>query len=86
MEESSPKYNLAESIPLHSDLEGEYCCETWNYQPIVDIFLYLGGSNRPDIVYDVHHFARFSHVPKNSHEIGIKRIIMYLRGTREKDW
>ena len=84
MEEFNPKYNPADKIPLHSDLEGEEYCETRNYQSIVGMLLYLGGSTKPDMTYTVHQCARFSHALKRSHKIGIKHIIRYLRGTREK--
>ena len=46
--------------------------------------LYLAGSTRPDITYAVHQCARFSHHYKRSHEVGIKHIARYLKGTREK--
>ena len=56
----------------------------WNYCSMVRILLYLAGSNRPDIAYAVHQCARFSHNPKASHEVGVKHIARYLRGTRDK--
>ena len=46
--------------------------------------LYLAGSTRPDIAYAVHQCARFSHNPRHSHEIGVKHIARYLKGTRDK--
>ena len=51
---------------------------------IVGMLLYLAGSTRPDIAYAVHQCARFSHLPKASHEIGVKHIVRYLKGTRDK--
>ena len=49
------------------------------------VFLYLDGSTCPDIVYDVHQCARFSHQLSASQEIGVKRIVRYFKGTRDKD-
>ena len=46
--------------------------------------LYLAGTSRPDISYSVHQCARFSHSPKHSHEIAVKHIARYLKGTRDK--
>ena len=43
--------------------------------------LYLDGITRPDIAYDVHQCARFSCNPKWSHEVGVKDISRYLKGT-----
>ena len=48
------------------------------------MMLYLGGSKRSDIVYVVHQCARFSYAPKHSHEIGVKHIARYLKGTKMK--
>jgi hypothetical protein len=48
------------------------------------MMLYLAGSTWPDIAYAVHQCARFSHNPKRSHEIGVKHIARYLKGTQTK--
>jgi hypothetical protein len=42
------------------------------------------GQTRPAIAYAVHKWARYMHVPKNSHAVGVKRILRYLRGTQDK--
>ena len=44
----------------------------------------MDGSSRPDIVYIVHQCVRFSHNPNHSHEVGVKHIIRYLKGTKDK--
>ena len=46
--------------------------------------LYIVGSTRPDISYEVHQYARFSRDTKNSHEIGLNRIARYLKLNRTK--
>ena len=48
------------------------------------MMLYLAGSTRSDIAYAVHQCARFSHNPKKSHEVGVKHIARYLKGTSTK--
>jgi hypothetical protein len=48
------------------------------------MLLYLAGNSRPDIAFAVHQAARFSHAPKQSHAVAVKRIVRYLKGTREK--
>ena len=46
--------------------------------------LYLAGSTRTDITYDIHECRRFSHSPKRSHEIGVKNNTRYLKVTKTK--
>ena len=48
------------------------------------MMLYLVGSTRSDIVYDIHQCVRFSYSPKRSHEIGVTHIARYLEGTQTK--
>lgn len=48
------------------------------------MLLYLAGSICPDIAYAFHQCARFSNSPKASHDISVKHIIRYLKGTRDK--
>lgn len=48
------------------------------------MLLYLTNNSRPDIAYAVHQCARFTHDPKASHAEGVKRIIRYLQGTKDK--
>ena len=84
LEECNPKYTPADKIPLDKDLDGDPCCEEWDYRSIVGMLLYLAGSTRPDISYAVHQCARFSHQPRASHERGVKHIVRYLKGTRDQ--
>ena len=84
LQDSKPKYTPADKIPLHKDLLGAPCGEEYDYRSIAGMMIYLVGSTRPDVVFSVHQCARFSHAPKHSHEIGLKHIARYLKGTREK--
>ena len=45
---------------------------------------YLSACTRPDLLFAVHQCARFSSNPKLSHERALKRIIRYLKGTKDK--
>ena len=47
---------------------------------------YLGTSTRPDIAFAVHQCARFSSNPKRVHEIAVRRIVRYLKGTKDKGY
>ena len=46
--------------------------------------MYLASNTRPDISYAVHQAARYSHGTRNSHAIAVKRILRYLKGTKDK--
>ena len=84
MEDCNLKHTPAEKNPLCKDEKGLPCCENWDYRSIVGMVLYLSGSTRPDIAYDVHQCARFSHAPKHRHEIGVKHSARYLKGNKMK--
>ncbi len=47
---------------------------------------YLSTSTRPDIAFAVHQCARFSSHPKRCHEIAVRRIVRYLKGTQNKGY
>ena len=63
-----------------SDREG--INREWSYAPVVEMLLYLYGNTRPDIAFDVHEAAQFSHGPRQCHEDAVKRNVRYLIGTR----
>jgi hypothetical protein len=46
--------------------------------------MYLESNKRPDIPYAVHQAARHSTGTRNSHAIYVKRILRYLKGTKDK--
>ena len=46
--------------------------------------MYLATNSRPDIAYSVNQCARFTHAPKASHAVAVKRILRYLKGTNSK--
>ena len=84
LDECNLKFTPADKVPLDKDENGDPCREEWDYRSIVGMLLYLAGSTRPDISYAVHQCARFSHQPRASHEVGVKHIVRYLKGTRDK--
>ena len=69
---------------LGKDPDGEAHEEHWSYASVVGMLLYLAGNSRPDICFAVHQCARFTHAPKKSHTAAIKRIVRYLKGTRNR--
>ena len=45
---------------------------------------YLTNCTQPECLYATHQCARFSQDLKLSHERAVKRIVRYLKGTRDK--
>jgi hypothetical protein len=48
------------------------------------MLMYLASNSRQDIAFAAHQCACFTHCPKRTHEVAVKRIARYLKGTREK--
>jgi Reverse transcriptase (RNA-dependent DNA polymerase) len=74
----------AVTSPLGSDVDGESFNEKWGYSSVVGMLMYLANNTRPDIAFAVHQCARFTHAPKNSHSLAVKRIVRYLQGSQDK--
>jgi hypothetical protein len=70
--------------PIGSDLEGERHNESWEYSSAVGMLMFLANNTRPDIAFATHQCARFTHSPRQSHSLAVKRIIRYLQGTKDK--
>lgn len=50
---------------------------------VVGMVLDVSGSPRQYISYAIYQCVQFSHIPKYSHEIDIKHIARYLKGTKD---
>jgi hypothetical protein len=75
------KHTPAETKPLVKDADGAPSVEGFSYSSVVGMLLYLSGHTRPDIAYAVNCCARYMFCPKHSHELALKRIGRYLKGT-----
>ena len=64
-------------------MEGAIQTSTWEHRSIIGLLNYISGLSRPDIPYATHSAARFSVNSKASHDKGVKKIINYLKGTKE---
>ena len=84
MEDCNIKFTPVDKEPLDKDLDSDPYCEAWEYRSIVEMPIYLAGITHPDISYSVHQCTRLLNQPKASHKIGVKHIIRYLKGTRDK--
>ena len=69
---------------LHRDRNGTGRKSDFNYRSIIGQLNYLTSSTRPDIQLATHQCARFCNEPKNSHEVAVKRIIRYLKQTKNE--
>jgi hypothetical protein len=72
----------AREKPIGADLEGKTFQEEWEYASVVGMLMFLVNT-RPDIQFVVHQCARFTHSPKHSHMLAVKRIVKYLKHTQE---
>ena len=72
------------TTPISLDTDGLPFTETWQYNSIIGMLMYLSANTRPDIAYAVHQAARFSHAPRNSHAVAVRRILRYLKKTKDK--
>jgi hypothetical protein len=75
------KHTPAETKPLVKDADGAPAVEGFSYSSVVGMLLYLSGHTRPDIAYAVNCCARYMFSPKHCHELALKRIGRYLKGT-----
>ena len=73
----------ADSI-LHRDENGQARKNEFHMRSIIGQLNYLASTTRPDIQFAVHQCARFVADPKMSHEKAVKRIVRYLKRTRDR--
>ena len=69
---------------LHRDEEGEERKTEFHYRSVIGQLNYLAATTRPEIQFAVHQCARFSQDPKMIHEKAVKRIVRYLKRTKDK--
>ncbi len=84
MQDSNAVGSPANITPLGTDLAGKHYNEEWDYASVVGMLLYLASNTHPEIQFAVHQCARFTHSPKESHAVAVKKILRYLSGTRDK--
>lgn len=84
MEDSRPVRSPTNGDAIGADLNGEPCSEDWSYSSVVGMMMYLATNSRPDIAFAVNSCARFTHNPKHSHEVALKHIARYLKGTADR--
>jgi hypothetical protein len=84
--ESNEHLTPADKILCDSDGTNAPRQHNWSYRQVIGILNYIAASSRPDITFAVHQCARFSANPKRHHEIAVRRIVRYLKGTKDKGY
>jgi hypothetical protein len=69
---------------LHRDENGQERKNEFHMRSIIGQLNYLAATSRPDIQFAVHQCARFVSDPKMSHEKAVKRIVRYLKRTKDQ--
>lgn len=72
------------TTPLTADKNGDPPQGDYNYASVVGMLGYLRSHTCPEITYAVSQVARYTHSPRHSHELALKQIGMYLKGTMEE--
>jgi hypothetical protein len=67
--------------PLSKEINSGPCQEQWSMRSIVGMLQYLANNTRCKIAYVVNNVARHCNNPMRAHEMAIKRIVCYLKGS-----
>ena len=71
-------------VILHRDSDGLKRKNEFHYRSVIGQLNYLAATTRPEIQFAVHQCARFCQDPKMVHEKAVKRIVRYLKRTKDK--
>ena len=74
----------AETAALPRDMDGAPATGCFNYKNVVGMLHYLNHT-RPYCAFDIHQCFRYMFERKKLHEVAVKRIGRYLKGTMDKD-
>ena len=80
MTDCNPAKTPCTVTPLASDPDGPCHQEEWEYSSAVGMLMYLAGNAHPEIAFSVNQCARFTHAPRHTHSLAVKRIAQYLKG------
>jgi hypothetical protein len=87
LENELNQHNTPADTILHSVIPDDGPRQyTWSYWQLISLLNYIASTSRPDISFAVHQCARFSNNPSRTHELALKRIIRYHKGTRDKGY
>ncbi len=86
LESNSTQHDTSSTAILHEDPDGSDREHTWSYHAIIGMLNYLASSTQPDIAFTMHQCACFCTNPKRSHELAMRCIVHYLKGTSNKGY
>jgi hypothetical protein len=87
LEQESNQHNTPANTILQPSMPTDDTRQfTWSYRQVIGMLNYIAASTRPDISFAMHQCARFSTNPNRIHELAVKRIVRYLKGTRDKGY
>jgi len=87
LQEASQIHHTPSEVKIRQrDPQGKPREHTWNYRALVGMLTYLSVTSRPEIAYSVHQCARFRTNPRRCHELAIRQIVRYLKGTADKGY
>jgi len=86
LQDQSSTHQTPSTVILTADTLGPPREHSWNYRSIIGMSNYLASSTRPDIAFAVHQCARFTTAPCRVHELVIRCVLRYLKGTSTKGY
>jgi len=86
LQDQSAEHSIPANTILTADSTGPPREHSWNYRSLIGMLNYLASSTRPDISFAVHQCARFTTAPRRIHELAIRRIVRYLKATKDKGY
>jgi len=84
--ESNEHLTPADAILQPATPDDEPRIQTWSYRQVIGLLNYIAATSRPDITFAVHQCARFSTAPTRKHELAVRRIARYLKGTKDQGY
>lgn len=84
-DESNEHLTPADKILHELEEGGDPRIHTWSYRQVIGVLNYIAASSRPDITFAVHQCG-LSNNPGRIHEIAVRQIVRYLKGTRDKGY
>ncbi len=81
---NSQMHNIPADIIQTRDEDGQERKNEFHYQSVIGQLNFLATTTRPEIQLAVHQCARFCENPKMTHKKTVKRIVRYLKRTKDQ--
>lgn len=77
------KTPMEAGLKLKKEKSIDTCDPKIPYQALIGCLLYIGLCTRPDIMYSVNLLSQFNTCYNQSHWLAAKRVLRYLKGTKD---